>query len=644
MSSKPLNMSLTPFEALCDLLPTAEEYQDLLTYMKEQPFIDYVRLDKLPGSHLTFEIRFRIYPDMEISHAVGIRSLLTDLYSYSVLHEHKPSTIRVPRTQTHWDAVKTPIDVPDQDGTAFAKLVTCYATGQLWFGTKLLGENLHSANAFLSMASRLSFDGDASGENFTRELQRNTIYTSLLPLHRLSLWQIRELHCLTENEYVPLPDDLAKRIDIEVMLREIPHLGTKGANKGKIAYTENAKKGAADVQSVMKPGKYLRRALKDAVTDQQLKDLVAELYSSCNLEVKTTTDASEIARVYMEGPNSCMSHGEDRFDRTIDLNGNWRHPVEAYEHPDSAIELVWIEAQGRPAARVLVNTANMLRSTLYKSDWCRAAQVTLIDWLETNGYSYSSEALDGQPLAVIELENGGILCPYIDASGRPVNIDGDRLIIGDGDFRVDHDKGFFYADERDAEDDEEGHCDYGNHDCPEDELAIVEGHGHVCDDCRREHFVEAFVNGSNHTELMHEHDAIYLGIQADSPTDAADYVADDFEEWHRLDVVPLHDGDYAMRSDAMELAGEDGDELDEWVERANVWTDPSEPPGVGRHPDYVEIDGYAIDIDYAWFDATNRCWNLRSTLDPDEDGTLTPVDRFTYRERDSADDVMDECA
>lgn len=625
---KALDLSLTPMAAMIDLLPSPEAYKSLIDRLLVHTTLQLG--NRLPGRSMTFRLELGAGRRRNLDRLRDTASALGALAA--------GNQIVVPCTAEHMAVVAEAL------GRAldYADLTHNHQQQLLWFGATQFGDT-PTAETFLHATSHVPFDGDQSNASFETSLAANGLSAGVcLPLHRLALWQHRELIRLREGPYVAIPEALAKRMDTETLLREIPHLATKGSNKGKIAYTESTRKGVEDIQSVMKPGKYLRRVLKDTVSDQELKDMVAELYSAADFEIKTTAEADKIAEVYMDGPNSCMSHGRDKFQNTIDTDGDWRHPTEAYAHPDSAIELAWVEVQGRPAARVLINTQEKLHSTRYTSDWCRGAKGALDEWLIEQGFRYSPEALDGQPMAIIPLQNGGVLCPYIDASGRPVD---DELIIGEGEFHAPHDKGYFYLDGRDAEEDgdeDEGHCDYGDHICHIEDLMAIDGHGDVCDGCRMDNFVRAFVNGSDCTYWMHEDDVIDLGITAGSRYDSADHVADDFDQWQRLDVVPLHDDGYALRTDTLELGDEDGDALDEFVHTDEVWQDPGSAPTAAV--DCVEIDGLAIALEHAWFDTTNSEWCLTTDRDPEDDEDLIQVSRYVWRERDSADNVIDECA
>jgi hypothetical protein len=326
-----------------------------------------------------------------------------------------------------------------------------------------------------------------------------------VPADEVPLYCLREMERIDASEYPALPRNVIDHIDPLTYLKETPHLAVKGPNQGKVAYTESTRKGGADVQSVMKPGKYLRRVLKDKVDDQALKTMVADMQSHANYEVKIVSTPDEVAEVYMKGPQSCMSHGKDRFGATYDTSGQWYHPIEALFWKDGSgdIQLVYVDIQGRPAARALVNTENMEYPSIYGCDWAPSAKNSLESWLESNGYRQEDSALAGAKIPRIDLGNGAILCPYIDCNNLGVEIYNDHLIVS-GEYEADHSTGFIDPDDVNSRD-----CDDCYEPTHEDDLTYVDRSDHrVCQSCLDD-YVLALTDMD--VEWVREMDCEYIG-------------------------------------------------------------------------------------------------------------------------------------
>lgn len=433
----------------------------------------------------------------------------------------------------------------------------------------------------------------------------------------LKLWQIRELYRFKDGTYTALPDKILEQIPPETLIQEIPHMAIKGANAGKVAYTENPGKGAKDVQSVARPGRYLRRVLQEQVDDESLKQMVSAMNACCSFGVKFAESAEEIAEVYMTGPDSCMAHGEERFDETFDDDGTWYHPMEVFGHPDCTAKLVYVETQGRPAARALINTANKRFPSFYVADWAPHAGDVLRDWLRDNDYRMEYDALDDVILSRIDLRNGRILCPYIDSQNRGVEILPDKLIVN-GPFKADYDDGF-------VEEDEMAECDNCHDHFPEDDGTEVE-EDVVCPHCA-EDTTFAFVNGSDHPERIWEANARVLNIVAENQRTSrcCDAVHDDFDEWDRLDVVPDINDEVIFRPNAHPTP--DG----EYVHRDEVTRDYSPGTVLYEGHTYILHEGVAYEPSDLWYDEDEGALDTRDNLD---EALYDTQDNITYRRRD----------
>lgn len=74
-----------------------------------------------------------------------------------------------------------------------------------------------------------------------------------------------------------------------------------------IAYTQSSEKGRADIQTPIKPGRYLARFYPE-LTPTQVAEIVAR-YDAERLppQLQLATDPDDIVRVYRNGPRSCMA-------------------------------------------------------------------------------------------------------------------------------------------------------------------------------------------------------------------------------------------------------------------------------------------------------------------------------------------------
>lgn len=442
------------------------------------------------------------------------------------------------------------------------------------------------------------------------------------------LWQLREHERLRDGTYAQLPEEIAKRIPREVFDVEVPHMAIKGENKGKIAYTENGSKGARDVQTVAKPGRYLRRVVKDLANDQELKEMVASLAAAANIEVKVVhNDFDTFRRVYMEGPSSCMAYGDDKFRKTHDLDDTWRHPAEAYCHPDNHISLAYVEVNDRIAARVLINTDSKQHVSMYCADWAPVARNVLKDWLESEGYTYDDNALRGEIMARINLKNGGVLCPYIDCGGIGVDIEDDHLVVG-GDFTAPHDWGYAHPDGRSPDDEDYTNCDDCGEAVHEDDVFGTAYGESVCDSCRHDNYTRAF-SPNGYTELYSNDDVIELPMWLTHPRtgERSGHACEDFD-LSILGVVRDIDGDVMMLDECYETP--DG----EYVHRSEVWT--RDDPAVLSHYDYILVDDTAHEKDECFFYLDDGCWQLRDDYDLD---AMLSEDGIRYRDAETEDEA-----
>ncbi|SEK02187.1 hypothetical protein SAMN05518849_12831 [Sphingobium sp. AP50] len=224
-------------------------------------------------------------------------------------------------------------------------------------------------------------------------------------------WQTREQLRFADATYTPTPwhEEPWYRARHE---EHFCHISTKQA--GKIAFTENAAKGALDRQLIMSPGRYLHRYFSEHLDNEAIEGWCARL--SVQLQENTLTitqDADEIEEVYVGGPTSCMAHRADHFSSPC-------HPVRAYAGPDTA--LAYIGPRDDAKARCII----WPERSIYTSVYGDVSRLTLL--LEEAGFV--SGSLNGARIQRIP-HGDHFVVPYID-HGDNLEDDGEHLIIGHG--------------------------------------------------------------------------------------------------------------------------------------------------------------------------------------------------------------------
>ena len=218
-------------------------------------------------------------------------------------------------------------------------------------------------------------------------------------------WRLREGLRLTNGPYkaVPWVATLAPIADHFV------HLSLE--HEGFVSFTETPAKGEADIQTPMKPARYLKRFYPD-LADHVARDLASALEK--RVEVKFAVTADDIENIYLTGPGSCMSKVQSDFEGHC-------HPVRVYG--DSDLQLAYItDSAGQPIARTLVWPEQKRFSRIY------GHEALLRQQLERDGYTQGS--LAGARIRRIDEDTGRVVMPYIDNAGSFGVVDDNWLIIG----------------------------------------------------------------------------------------------------------------------------------------------------------------------------------------------------------------------
>lgn len=282
-----------------------------------------------------------------------------------------------------------------------------------------------------------------------------------------NVWHDRERARFQDGTYTPLPWLGLAWFDKNLARLAPDHFAHISVTKPyMVAFTETPAKGEADIQTPMKPGKYLERFFSSVLTGDEIKELaLAFVRLDTDVELKFATSSEDIVDVYLNGPDSCMSKKPSYYDGSA-------HPVSVYG--DSSLRLAYIEndkygQDGAPfsdqkiKSRALVYEDEKVFVRVYPTvtsygnvnDRREAAQLAydeLYAALEQAGYRKGS--FKGATIRRIENEKGSsFIMPYLDGDCQGVDDSGDMFTITScGDYTANSVNGLI--DEEDSPEDE----------------------------------------------------------------------------------------------------------------------------------------------------------------------------------------------
>lgn len=243
----------------------------------------------------------------------------------------------------------------------------------------------------------------------------------------------------------------------DILRKHVPYRSETDPTK--IAFTEDDTKGAADRQTVTKPGRFLTKFFSDWLTPEDIAAMANEFVAMAEPgTLKFAKTADEIEHVYVNGPRSCMAHEAGKYDSPF-------HPVRVYEGPDLAV--AYIERGGDITARALCWPEKKRYGRVYGDDH------RLTSLLAAEGYE--RKILSGARFGRHEDSNGNIICPFIDDVGS-VSDDGEYLSI-EGELSASNTNGYL---------DRGYYCE----DCHEYHDSTTDADGRaVCDRCLGDNYV-----------------------------------------------------------------------------------------------------------------------------------------------------------
>ena len=268
---------------------------------------------------------------------------------------------------------------------------------------------------------------------------------------------------------------------------------------GMVAYTPSEDFGIADRQIRVRPGKYLQKfapSLSRADVDRFCAE--CKCFDDSNV-LQYARTADDIERIYVNGPESCMSHRADWYTKTGGM-----HPVRAYGDSDLSVAYMVSVADDRIIARAVIWEANNVYSRIY-GDAHRLKAL-----LQDAGFN-PGNVLGATIHAIPTARSDRYLMPYLDgvdsASLRGTGTTAVFVLDDDGPYAGDSTDGTAsrtqynecsnccerIPDDQDLcascaenEEDETYTCEH----CARETCSInqIRGYGSVCDDCYDEHY------------------------------------------------------------------------------------------------------------------------------------------------------------
>jgi hypothetical protein len=186
------------------------------------------------------------------------------------------------------------------------------------------------------------------------------------------------------------------------------------ANPALLSYTQSDEKGSADIQTPIKPGKYLKEFYGDYLGEASIRSLATEhMLAFCDAPtLKFADTADEIERIYTSGPSSCMSHSASDYSSSI-------HPTRVYAAGDLAVAYLTDDDGEHIVARALCWPTKNIYSRIY------GYEEMLTKALKAAGYQQGS--LKGARM-LKEMDGDQYVVPYVDGAFRAYD-EGDYLII-----------------------------------------------------------------------------------------------------------------------------------------------------------------------------------------------------------------------
>lgn len=207
--------------------------------------------------------------------------------------------------------------------------------------------------------------------------------------------------------------ELHNPINLSHLLYPYHWLSPSSQVDGAVTYHRSITHFIEDRQTRTTLGRYMTAQFKDVYRTEIIARFATHMVALAKPpELKLATTEEEITRVYVHGPNSCMSKGESDYRADI-------HPASVYATPDLAVAYLTngLDTK-RPVARAVVNVVNKEYGRLYGDSQ------RLITALQNAGFTSTHAWLHCTRIKCIPYRNT-FIGPYIDMEGNVYRLPAD---------------------------------------------------------------------------------------------------------------------------------------------------------------------------------------------------------------------------
>lgn len=250
-------------------------------------------------------------------------------------------------------------------------------------------------------------------------------------VHVDDTWKKRELERFKNGEYHPpvwYDEKWFQDAKERVFDKHFPHVSMKDPEH--IAFTDTPEKGMQDVQTKIKPGRFLERFFGEVLTPEQIKEWAGKHVEewSKGPELKLAATPDEIEAVYRmnAGFTSCMQKPINMFQPLI-------NPTRVYGAGDLKVAYV-TDKKGKLLARALCWPEKKKVGRIYGDAPRLRNAIEAALGFKTTSDNNRYDTFAGARLLRIEYE-GGFIVPYLDAVGTHENYvedKGEYLVISNG--------------------------------------------------------------------------------------------------------------------------------------------------------------------------------------------------------------------
>lgn len=286
-----------------------------------------------------------------------------------------------------------------------------------------------------------------------------------IPSHEGYVWRDRETYRLIPSEIPWWSEDWWKNSPLLGL--HFPH--PSRVDPAKLAYTQSEDHGLNDRQTRTTPGRYLRRYFGNILTAEQIEYWAVawtDKFSPRSLQFASTPE--DIARVYENGPHSCMAYPAGSFNSPV-------HPCSIYGAGDLAV--AYITDGDRITGRALVWPDRKVYGRIY-GDVYRMETA-----LEAEGFKQGRDgSFDGARL--LNIPAGDVYTmPYLD---YPLSAADDH-----GEFLILRSFGSITSERTDGLSDDAISCETCETTMHEDDAMVVDGWNplYYCEECYHERYI-----------------------------------------------------------------------------------------------------------------------------------------------------------